>query len=365
MQGYPNLEYIIIDGGSTDDGNHSYHEPWLAFWVSEPDHGQSDALNKGFQRATGSILAWINSDDSYLPGVFADRVLELVNDPEVVMVYGDCQRVDEEGKRINTWTSGQVSVSDLLLNGNQIPQQSTLIRASALTAVGGIDGELHYAMDYTMWLRLGLMGRIKYMPGVVANFRKHRAGKGAIAGYAFILEELKWLLAWAELEKVLSESDRAEMFRRKSISAALYAILEGNQSVAVQHLNEALRNGIYPYGDVDALASKIVDFGGMGGGNVIETWERYEILAKVLHHEAVSMRRLLHRRDASHYHVLWALREIPSNNMRVVRSHLRRALWYDPRQLQSRNFLYNMARAFGLLNLARYLGLRKRRENES
>jgi glycosyltransferase involved in cell wall biosynthesis len=352
LQGYSNLEYIIIDGGSSDGSVEIIrkYQPWLAYWVSEPDQGQSDALKKGFQRATGSIFAWINSDDSYLPGVFTERVLELVKDPELAMVYGDCYRVDEEGQLINTWKSGQVSVSDLLLNGNQIPQQSTFMQASALTAVGGVDGNLHYAMDYTLWLQLGFKGRIKYVPGSVANFRKHRAGKGAVAGYPFIVEELKWLSAWVDLEKVLSESDRAEMFRRKHVTAALYAILEGNESAAANHFTAALQNGHYPYGDVDALALKIVHFGGMGGSTMTDTWERYETLARALRRiESTPMRRLLYGRVASHYHILWTLREISSNNMRAARPHLLKALWYDPRQLQSRTFLYNTALAFGLV----------------
>lgn len=344
LQGYPDLEYIIVDGGSTDgsvDVIRKY-EPWLACWFNEPDEGQSDALNKGFRRATGSILAWLNSDDCYLPSILPERVCTLVNDPELVLVYGDCHRVDEAGERINTWGTGPVTASSLLLDGNQIPQQSTFIRAAALTAIGGIDRSLHYMMDFALWLRLSLVGGLKYVPGPVANFRKHRGSKGMAAGYDFLVEGLEWLSQWEELGRILNDSERAEIFRRQHIVAALYAIFEGKEAAAISHFFAALQDRVWPYGDVDTLARKIVHFGGMGGHTMQDSWERYETLKRVLRLvEPVRMSRRLHRHVASQYHILWAFRNCRTNGTRVARGHLLKGVWHDPLWLGNRSVLYH------------------------
>lgn len=344
LQGYPNLEYIIVDGGSTDGSVDIIrkYEPWLAHWVSEADEGQSDALNKGFQRATGSIVAWLNSDDYYLPNILPERVVEFVHDPELVLVYGDCHRVDEAGERINTWKTGQCTPSSLLLDGNQIPQQSTLIRAMALAAIGGIDGNLHYVMDFALWLRLRLVGKLKYVPGPVANFRKHRRSKGLSAGYAFLVEWLDWLSEWEALDRVLTRSERAEMFRRQHIVAALCAILEGKEAAATSHFCTALQDGVWPYGDVDALTRKIVSFGSTGGHTMQDSWERYKALGRVLRWvEPARMRRRLYRRVASQYHISWAFRDRRADGVLVSREHLLKGVLYDPRWLQNRSVLYN------------------------
>jgi GT2 family glycosyltransferase len=367
LQGYPNLEYIIIDGGSTDGSVDIIrkYEKWLSYWVSQPDQGQPDALNQGFQRATGSILAWINSDDSYLPGAFSDRALELVNDPGLAMVYGDCHYVDEAGHKTNEWSSRQTSVRELLLDGNQIPQQSTFMRASTYKEVGGIDRQLHFVMDYTFWLRLGLAGRMKYIPGAVANFRKHRLSKGSLEGYAFITEELNWLASWADLERVLSDSERQEMFRRKHITAALYAALEGNAATAAGHLDAALQDGTFPYGDGNALALKMVYFGGMGGGRILDCRERYAILARAISRiESAHMRSHLSGRVAAQYHLARAHLESQQNHPETSFVHLLQALCFSPRQIKKRDFWDGMGRVFRFPSLGRGRIL-TRAENEN
>lgn len=343
LQGYPDLEYIIIDGGSTDGSVEiiRQYEAWLAYWVSEPDEGQSDALQKGFQRATGSIVAWLNSDDWYLSGILPERVTELVYDPELVLVYGDCHRVDEAGERINTWRAGPLTAANLLMDGNQIPQQSTFIRAVALSAVGGIDRCLHYVMDFALWLRLSLVGNLKYVPGPVANFRKHRGSKGVAAGYDFLVEGLEWLSQWEDLGRILNESQQAEMFRRRHVIAALYAIFEGKEAAAVSHFCTALQDGVWPYGDADTLAQKVVRFGGMGGHTMQDSWERYEALSRVLRQVGPGwMRWALQRRVAAQYHVLWAFRSRRMEDVCGARAHLLKGIGHDPRWLRSRSVLY-------------------------
>ena len=108
-QDYPNIEYIIVDGGSTDGSAEIIHgfSDRLAWWVSEKDHGQTDAINKGFARAKGEILAWLNSDDTYQPHAIAEAVGLLRDRPEVGLVYGDANFIDENGRVIGHFPAAQ------------------------------------------------------------------------------------------------------------------------------------------------------------------------------------------------------------------------------------------------------------------
>ena len=114
-QDYPRVEYIIIDGGSTDGSAEiiQRYADRLAYWVSERDRGQTDAINKGFARATGSILAWLNSDDTYQPGALREAVDYLLAHPDVGMVYGDGNFIDEHGKVIGRFPSAQTDLQNV------------------------------------------------------------------------------------------------------------------------------------------------------------------------------------------------------------------------------------------------------------
>jgi GT2 family glycosyltransferase len=349
LQGYPNLEYIIVDGGSRDGSVEIIrkYESWLAWWVSEPDAGQSDAINKALARATGSVIAWINSDDAYLPDVFAERLLAFADDPSLVLVYGDVVRVDETGKRLTPWKPRPVTLTSMLMEGNQIPQQSTFIRAAAFKSLGGLDRSMHFAMDYALWLQLFRIGNTKYIPGTVANFRKHRASKGLVSGHAFLLEEIRWLSNWADLKDVLSASDRDEMFRRKELTAALYAIFEGNQTDAVAHLETALKEDRFPYGDAESLATWIVQFGGMGGASMVDAWEHFETFERALFQNgSTPARRFLQKRLAYHFHFIWSARTAKTGDLAASRGHVFQCLRYDLRCLRNRLFWMTIVHAF-------------------
>ena len=126
MHDYPRIEYIIVDGGSTDgtvDIIRKY-ENKLAWWVSEKDKGQTDAINKGFARATGDILAWINSDDTYEPGAVSAAVQFLQEHPKVGMVYGDCNFINESGKVIGKFNAAQTDHRLIRQGYVHIPQQT-------------------------------------------------------------------------------------------------------------------------------------------------------------------------------------------------------------------------------------------------
>ena len=179
-QDYPRIEYIIMDGGSTDgtvDVIKKY-ENKLAYWVSEKDKGQTDAINKGFARATGDILAWINSDDTYEPGAIAAAVKYLQEHPEVGMVYADCNFINEDGRVIGKFGSAQTDYRLLRQGYVHIPQQTMFFRADLWKQVGPLDPSFYFAMDYDLWTRLAARTALHYLPGKVwANFRLHTSGK--------------------------------------------------------------------------------------------------------------------------------------------------------------------------------------------
>lgn len=184
-QDYPNLEYIIMDGGSTDDTVdviRSYEDRFAQAnrhfaWVSEKDRGQTDAINQGFARATGEILAWINSDDTYLPGAFREAVLFLEENPDVGMVYGDANLVDEQGIFLSKFPARQTDYRRLRRGSVHIPQQASFFRAALWRQVGPLDPSFYFAMDYDLWVRLAKIAPLRYHPHLWANFRLHGQGK--------------------------------------------------------------------------------------------------------------------------------------------------------------------------------------------
>jgi glycosyltransferase involved in cell wall biosynthesis len=158
LQGYPNLEYIIIDGGSIDGSVDiiKKYEPWFSYWVSEPDRGQSHAINKGWERSTGEILSYINSDDLLVPGVLF-RVADLYQRyPQAGFFHGTTQVF--EGNRQEKFIFGsRFSIESILTTGiNPVAQPSTFINNYVLNKVGVLDENLHMAMDRDLWIRIGL-----------------------------------------------------------------------------------------------------------------------------------------------------------------------------------------------------------------
>ena len=178
-QDYPNLEYLVVDGGSTDDSLEiiQRYASRLAWWVSEPDSGQTDAINKGFSHAKGDILAWLNSDDIYQPGAISEAVAFLVENPEVGMVYGDVNFIDENGKVIGKFAARQTDYRRLRRGYVHIPQQAAFFRADLWRQVGPLDPSFYFAMDYDLWVRLAKITRLVYYPRLWANFRLHGSGK--------------------------------------------------------------------------------------------------------------------------------------------------------------------------------------------
>lgn len=169
LQSYPNLELIIIDGGSTDNTQEiiKKYETWIKYWVSEPDRGQSHAINKGIGKATGEILFWLNSDDLVLPGTFALVAQVFSDNPETKMVIGQAKVINNEGNEIGDLLSKFTSWEELVITPhNQVRQVSTFFSKSLFDECGLVNEDINIAMD------IELLSRITrcYKPTVITDF---------------------------------------------------------------------------------------------------------------------------------------------------------------------------------------------------
>jgi len=182
-QEYQPLEYIIVDGGSSDGSLEiiQRYAHRLSWWVSEADRGQTEAINKGFARARGEIFAWLNSDDTYLPGAVAEAVEYLESHPQAGMVYGDANLVDEQGRIVGKFPAAQTDYRRLRRGYVHIPQQAAFFRAQLWRQVGPLDPTFYFAMDYDLWVRLAKVSQLHYYPRPWANFRLHGGGKSVVA----------------------------------------------------------------------------------------------------------------------------------------------------------------------------------------
>jgi len=221
LQGYPNLEYIIIDGGSTDSSVEiiKKYESWLVYWVSEKDGGQSEAINKGFERTTGDILAWINSDDIYLPKTFYRVSNVALNSSRPAWIVGTTFFFENDINQSKTFQPQYpmelLGVSPFWLNfvctklsGISLPQPSSFWSRKILETVGPLNEQLHYAMDHELYGRIASFGfRPICINEPLAGFRLHKEQKSAETFLNFWLEELKvvdyWIQCVGEKEKRL------------------------------------------------------------------------------------------------------------------------------------------------------------------
>ena len=180
-QDYPRIEYIVMDGGSTDgsaDIIRRYADR-LAYWESSKDKGQTDAINKGFSHAHGAILAWLNSDDILYPHAVREAVDYLTAHPDCGLVYGNCDFIDAEDRTIGHFNALQTDYKKLTHGYVHIPQQASFWRTDLWRQVGPLDDSIYFAMDYDLWLRLAKVSRIQYLPAAEpwAAFRLHADAK--------------------------------------------------------------------------------------------------------------------------------------------------------------------------------------------
>jgi glycosyltransferase involved in cell wall biosynthesis len=198
LQGYPNLEYFVIDGGSTDGSVEiiKKYGPWLSGWITKKDRGQSEAINKGLRMATGDIVAWINSDDYYLPGVFFKIAGFFSQHPSAGLIFGRAMNIDEFSCPMGLMKAGTYSFKNLLTQRMVIAQQAAFWKRKVYEAVGGVREDLHYAMDFEYWIRIGRKYPITQIRDTLACYRRTTQSKGGTAtskwGHEFmkILDEI-------------------------------------------------------------------------------------------------------------------------------------------------------------------------------
>jgi glycosyltransferase involved in cell wall biosynthesis len=186
-QDYPRVEHIVVDGGSTDGTLEILGRYPQVRWTSEPDEGQADAIAKGFRHAKGAILAWLNSDDLYLPGAIAAAVEALSREP-CGLVYGGWRQIDEHGATLKDVPAKPWDYPMLLEQANFVPQPSSFFTREAYETVGGIDTRYRYAMDHDLWLRIGARFEVCPLDRLLAAFRYHPESKSVAESDAFAWE---------------------------------------------------------------------------------------------------------------------------------------------------------------------------------
>jgi glycosyltransferase involved in cell wall biosynthesis len=185
-QDYPNIEYLVVDGASTDNSVEIIRKyaGKITWWVSEKDSGQSEAINKGLRRARGEFVGWLNSDDVYLPGAVSAAVAAFRSHPEAGLVYGDAQAIDADGKPFNVMHARQYTLADLLAF-NIICQPAAFMRRSVLEQVDYLDPAYHLLMDNLLWMRMAQKAPIVYVPWTWAAARYHEQAKNRTRGAAY------------------------------------------------------------------------------------------------------------------------------------------------------------------------------------
>jgi len=227
-QDYPRIEYLVVDGMSTDGSvdiikkyasGGGVTPPLLSknrqqavglqrhaidWWVSEKDSGQGEAINKGLARAKGEIIAWLNSDDTYLSGTFTNIVKVFEENPDVVMVYGDMLAIDENGQTINTLKYKQLSLQDLLCF-QIIGQPSVFFRREVFEQTHGLDTTFHFLLDHHLWIRMAQRGKILHVPQIWSVARYHAEAKNRAKAAEFGQEAFR-ILAWVKNQAGLVEA---------------------------------------------------------------------------------------------------------------------------------------------------------------
>lgn len=238
LQGYPNLELIVMDGGSTDETVEVLrsYEPWLTFWVSEKDRGQTHAINKGLERVTGEIFTYLNSDDLLTPGALVAVVEGFRAHPEADVVYGRCVYISETGEEQFTVQAKFEGFLDYLriwdrLNRREfLTQPEVFCRTRAVVDAGGFREELRSVMDLEMWLRLLSRGHVfQPIDAPLARFRMYAAQKSSVdPGFELcrVVEEYvrgSGLVSPEEQERILAEMKpaRAHLLVRAGIAATI------------------------------------------------------------------------------------------------------------------------------------------------
>jgi glycosyltransferase involved in cell wall biosynthesis len=211
-QDYSRIEHVVVDGGSTDGTIDLLERSTAVRWISEPDRGQSHAVNKGILSAGGEVIGWLNADDAYLPGAVAAAVAALQGQPGAGFVYGNYVDVDEDGAELHRNRTAPFDLRVQIDSRNLVPQPAAFVRRAALDRVGLLDEQYDFAMDFDLWIRLGRVFPAAYVDEYWAAFRFHAASKSVAQIDRFWREQRQ--ISRKHGGKVLSGHLRAHLLRR-------------------------------------------------------------------------------------------------------------------------------------------------------
>lgn len=234
-QDYPNLEYIIIDGGSTDESVEiiKKYEKHLAYWVSEPDRGQSHAINKGFELATGEIFGWLNSDDWYHDGALKAVSDAFASNPDAGAVVGSGDMVDENGESIRFKEAFDVSREELYnWHYNFFWQPSCFFTRNAWEESGRLDENIHYAMDLDLWFRISSHFRFAKTSAFLSSSQQHTEAKTTAFDYLLAVDVAFVVVKYG-----------GELFARKGLERYLNDLLKmlDERWTVMQQMEEMIR----------------------------------------------------------------------------------------------------------------------------
>jgi len=236
-QNYPNREYIIIDGGSTDGSVEIIrkYEKYLAYWVSEKDNGQADAINKGFSKSSGEILAYINSDDVYHPGAFLKIAKAFNKNPKADLVFGNVNYIDAYDNLIGECRFTRFNFTTLIYEGGNLQQPGAFWTREIYDKVGGFNPNYKFCMDFDFFCRVAEIGKLEHIRKYIANFRYHRNSKSSTIDHIGSIEHEEIARRYRKKNNIKIYLNLMRMLCQ--IRRFFYYIAQGDADYAIRGLN--------------------------------------------------------------------------------------------------------------------------------